>query len=83
VSYNRQHKGIWPNRPKDELLDMADNLSHLRNMKRRLTQSKSHVDMSAADKVDLLENTLNVFRAEVDMKLKIMQQILTTRNGET
>jgi len=37
--------------------------------------------VSQREKVDQLESTLKVFRAEVDMKLKIMQQILSNRNG--
>jgi len=32
-------------------------------------------------KVVLLEKTLNAFRAEMDMKMRIMERILTTRNG--
>jgi hypothetical protein len=37
----------------------------------------------ALDKVDLLEKSLSLFRAEVEMKLKIMEEILTTRNGKS
>jgi len=36
---------------------------------------------SLSGKVLQLEQTLKIFRAEVDMKMKIMEQILTTRNG--
>jgi len=61
---------------------MADNLSHLRKMKRRLIQNKSLANMSPLEKVDHLEKTLTTFRSEVNMKLQIMQQILTTRNGK-
>jgi len=63
-------------------ISMSDTLQHLQKLKSRLslTQSKAH-EMTAVEKVDKLEQALSVFRTEVDMKLKIMQQILTTRNG--
>jgi len=34
------------------------------------------------EKVFQLQETLKTFRAEVDLKMTIMEQILTTRNGE-
>jgi hypothetical protein len=33
------------------------------------------------DKVDKLEKAMKQFRAEVEMKFKIMQQILTAKDG--
>jgi len=61
---------------------MADVLLNQSNLSQRLVQAKrKSQSMSAAKKVNMLEKTLSVFQAEVNMKLKIMQQILTTRNG--
>jgi len=57
-----------------------DSLQHLRKMKRRV--GGSNMDLPMEEKVDLLEKTISVFRSEVDMKLRIMHQILTTRNGK-
>ncbi len=37
--------------------------------------------MSAIDKLEVLEQALSSFRDEVNMKLKIMLQMLTARNG--
>ena len=63
-------------------------LAHLRKLKRRLTTPATMSSLpgsrdlsNAVEKVNMFEKTLSVFRAEVDMKLQIMQQILTTRNG--
>jgi len=37
--------------------------------------------LEALEKVEVLEGTLNSFRAEMDMKMRILEQILATRNG--
>jgi len=39
-------------------------------------------ERNLSEKVLHLEQTLKIFRAEVDMKMKIMEQILNTRNGK-
>jgi hypothetical protein len=62
---------------------VPDPLDHLRKLKRRqeMMRPGSAEAISAGEKVEILEKTLSVFRAEVDMKFKIMQEILQTRNG--
>jgi len=45
------------------------------------TASLVATDLVLEDKVIQLEETLKKFRAEVDMKMSIMEQVLTTRNG--
>jgi hypothetical protein len=39
------------------------------------------VNTDLEGKVELLENALSTLRAEVDLKMGIMEKILTTRNG--
>jgi len=44
--------------------------------------SEDGQESNLSEKVLHLEQTLKIFRAEVDMKMKIMEQILNTRNGK-
>jgi hypothetical protein len=47
-----------------------------------MAKSGSADELSVGEKVEILEKALNAFRAEVDVKFKIMEEILQSRNGE-
>lgn len=42
----------------------------------------SSVEYDLEEKVFRLQESLNTFRSEVDMKMKIMEQVLTSRSGK-
>jgi len=47
-----------------------------------ISYGTTNLATDGCEKIDKLEKLFKCFRAEVDMKFKIMQQILTTRDGE-
>jgi len=72
---------IFPYFAAGEKTAVGSTTSHLQNLKRTKSSNSRNGQILALEKVNQLEETLSLFRKEVEVKLKIMQQILTNRTG--